>query len=64
MGARRFTDEQIRAIRKEYDDETVGLRKTHTMRSLGLRYGVSNVAIFKIVNRISYKDVPNVEPEQ
>lgn len=47
----RFTEEQVREIRRLYETGE------HTTRSLGLRYGVSGVCIFKIVNYRTWRHV-------
>jgi len=47
INARKLTDEQVREIRRSDD----------TDRSLAMKYGISNCAINKIRNRLTYKDV-------
>ncbi len=51
MGRPRFTEEQIRTIRARY-------AAGETQRELGQAFGVTSVAIHKIVTRDIYRWVP------
>lgn len=45
---RKLTFEQAEAIRKEYESDS------YTQKQLGVKYGLTQDCIFKIVNRITY----------
>jgi len=48
-----LTRKQVKLIRKLYGDGGQG----HTMRSLGMQFGVTRTTIWDIVHRHNWKDV-------